>query len=62
MFKSLIVGNWKMHGTAETAVKLATQLAEDWNADTVDSAVEMIVFPLSCSGTGCRFLASQSRA
>ena len=45
MFKSLIVGNWKMHGTAETAVKLATQLAEDWNSDTVDSAVEMIVFP-----------------
>ena len=58
MFKSLIVGNWKMHGTAETAVKLATQLAEDWNADTVDSAVEMIVFPpfvhmSSSGGRGC---------
>ena len=42
MFKSLIVGNWKMHGTAQTAVNLATQLAEDWNAD---NQVEMVVFP-----------------
>ena len=42
MFKSLIVGNWKMHGTAEAAVKLATQLAEEWNAD---SAAEIAIFP-----------------
>ena len=42
MFKSLIVGNWKMHGTAETAVDLASQLAEHW---TADDSVEMILFP-----------------
>lgn len=42
MFKSLIVGNWKMHGTAETAVNLASQLAEQWAAD---GSVEMILFP-----------------
>jgi triosephosphate isomerase len=42
MFKSLIVGNWKMHGTAETAANLASQLAEQWNAN---DSVEMIVFP-----------------
>ena len=44
MFKSLIVGNWKMHGTAETAVNLASQLAEQWAAD---GSVEMILFPRS---------------
>ena len=42
MFKSLIVGNWKMHGTAESAVNLASQLAEYWIAD---DSVEMILFP-----------------
>jgi|TARA_B110000879_G_C11161404_1_gene509253 triosephosphate isomerase len=42
MFKSLIVGNWKMHGTAETAANLASQLAEQWNAS---DSVEMIIFP-----------------
>ena len=42
MFKSLIVGNWKMHGTAETAANLASQLAEQWNAN---DSVEMIIFP-----------------
>ena len=42
MFKSLIVGNWKMHGTAETAAKLASQLAGQW---TADGSVEMILFP-----------------
>jgi triosephosphate isomerase (TIM) len=42
MFKSLLVGNWKMHGTAETAVNLARQLAEEWNAD---DSVEMVIFP-----------------
>lgn len=42
MFKSLIVGNWKMHGTAETAANLARQLAEQWNAN---DSVEMIIFP-----------------
>lgn len=43
MFKSLIVGNWKMHGTAEEAVNLASQLAEGWNAG--NDAVEMAIFP-----------------
>ena len=42
MFRSLIVGNWKMHGTAETAANLASQLAEQWNAS---DSVEMIIFP-----------------
>lgn len=43
MFKSLIVGNWKMHGTAETAANLASQLAEGWNVG--NDAVEMAIFP-----------------
>ena len=42
MFKSLIVGNWKMHGTVEAAINLAGQLKDHWQAD---SSVEMVIFP-----------------
>ena len=42
MFKLLIVGNWKMQGTVESAVALASQLGEQWNAN---KSVEMIIFP-----------------
>ena len=42
MFKLLIVGNWKMQGTVESAVALASQLGEQWNSN---KSVEMIIFP-----------------
>lgn len=42
MAKSLIAGNWKMHGNAASAASLATELAEHW---TDQNSVEMIVFP-----------------
>ncbi len=41
MCKPLIAGNWKMHGTIDSAVTLAGQLSATWKA----SAVEMILFP-----------------
>jgi triosephosphate isomerase (TIM) len=43
MLKSLIVGNWKMHGTAEKAVNLASQLAEEWKEG--NSGAEIAIFP-----------------
>ena len=42
MGKPLIAGNWKMHGTAESARKLATQLSQH---SFQDADAEMIVFP-----------------
>jgi triosephosphate isomerase len=42
MGKPLIAGNWKMHGTTESALKLATQLS---HYRSQENAVEMIVFP-----------------
>jgi triosephosphate isomerase len=40
MAKPLLAGNWKMHGTAQTAVKLATDLA-----NSSGDYPELIVFP-----------------
>ena len=42
MAKPLIAGNWKMHGTAESAIHLASQLGQHWNDQ---SKAQMIVFP-----------------
>ena len=42
MGKPLIAGNWKMHGTAESALNLATQLSQ---YRFQENAAEMIVFP-----------------
>jgi triosephosphate isomerase len=42
MGKSLIAGNWKMNGTADSALKLATQLSYH---EFQEHAAEMIVFP-----------------
>ena len=42
MGKPLIAGNWKMHGTAESARNLATQLGHH---RFQDDAVEIVVFP-----------------
>jgi len=42
MGKQLIAGNWKMHGTAESARNLATQLSHH---SFQDDAAEMIIFP-----------------
>jgi len=42
MGKPLIAGNWKMHGTAESALQLATQLSQ---YRFQENAVEMIIFP-----------------
>ena len=42
MGKPLIAGNWKMHGTVESARKLATQLSQH---SFQDADAEMIVFP-----------------
>jgi len=42
MGKPLIAGNWKMHGTAESARNLATQLSHH---KFQENAVEMIIFP-----------------
>ena len=42
MGKPLIAGNWKMHGTAESALNLATQLSHQ---KFQENAVEIIVFP-----------------
>ena len=42
MAKSLIAGNWKMHGTAASAAAIAGELAKRWNNQ---NSVEMIVFP-----------------
>ena len=42
MAKSLIAGNWKMHGTAASAGAIAEELARNWNNQ---NSVEMIVFP-----------------
>jgi len=42
MGKALIAGNWKMHGTAESALRLATQLSHH---GFQEHAAEMIVFP-----------------
>ena len=42
MIKPLVTGNWKMHGSTETASNLAAQLAEQWGDNL---AVEMVLFP-----------------
>ena len=42
MAKPLIAGNWKMHGTAESARKLATEVSHH-NAQ--ETAAEIIIFP-----------------
>ena len=42
MAKPLIAGNWKMHGTAEQATAIASQLAAQWCGQDV---AEMVVFP-----------------
>jgi triosephosphate isomerase len=42
MIKPLVAGNWKMHGSTETASNLAAQLAEQWGDNL---AVEMVLFP-----------------
>jgi triosephosphate isomerase len=42
MGKPLIAGNWKMHGTAESALNLATQLSQH---SFQENAAEMIIFP-----------------
>lgn len=42
MGKPLIAGNWKMHGTAESALNLATQLGQ---YSFQENTVEMIIFP-----------------
>ena len=42
MGKPLIAGNWKMHGTAESARKLATEVSHH-NAQ--ETAAEIIIFP-----------------
>jgi len=42
MANPMIAGNWKMHGTVESAAQLASQLAGQW---TDKSSVEMVIFP-----------------
>jgi triosephosphate isomerase len=42
MANPLIAGNWKMHGTAESATQLASQLGRQWMAK---GSAEMVVFP-----------------
>ena len=48
MAKSLIAGNWKMHGTAASAAAIAGELAKRWNNQ---NSVEMIVFPAAIAST-----------
>ena len=42
MCNRLIAGNWKMHGSTESAISLASQLSQDW---AQENAAEMIIFP-----------------
>ena len=50
MAKSLIAGNWKMHGTAASAGAIAEELARHWNNQ---NSVEMIVFSAICPSDIC---------
>jgi len=46
MCKALIAGNWKMHGTTESGVALASQLSRHWVQETGHGeSPEMVVFP-----------------
>ena len=46
MTKPLIAGNWKMHGSANSAADLAKQLALH---DSTFNGVEVVVFRLPCT-------------